>query len=364
MNYDKILLKIIYRKDRPSQKFTHNIKKYPNIVNYLVNRFEYVENYKESLDRLKFNIPNRPTCKKCGGIVKYVGKINGYPYYRSFCSCKCSMNSIETKQNLRKVIQEKYGVDNVFQNNEVKEKIKSTWMTKYHVDNPRKSKAIQEKSKSTSLEKYGTEHWISSGIVRKHIIESNLRKYGVKSYTSTDEFKEKAKETCLDRYGVEYYTRSKEFKVKIQKIMSSENIQQKINCTKRKNHTFNTSKPEEELYLYIKEKFPSVKRQYKDKIRYPYNCDFYIPELDYFIELQGYYTHGKHPFDPTSIEDLNLVKRYKEKYGSKCQVITIWTIKDVEKRNCAKEHNLSFKEVWTLDEGKHFVDKLYNKMST
>lgn len=44
--------------------------------------------------------------------------------------------------------------------------------------------------------------------------------------------------------------------------------------------------------------------------------------------------------------------RYKEKYGPKCQAITIWTIKDVEKRNCAKEHKLNFKEVWSLDEGK------------
>ena len=115
------------------------------------------------------------------------------------------------------------------------------------------------------------------------------------------------------------------------------------------------------MYLYIKEKFPLVKRQYKDKIRYPYNCDFYIPELDYFIELQGYYTHNTHPYNPNSISDQVLVERYKERYGPKCQAITIWTIKDPEKRDCAKRNHLNFKEVWDLYEGKEFIDYIYNE---
>ena len=102
-----------------------------------------------------------------------------------------------------------------------------------------------------------------------------------------------------------------------------------------------------------------VKRQYHCK-RYPYNCDFYIPELDYFIEFQGYYTHGKHPFDPNSDEDLQLIEYYKKKYGEDCQPITIWSIKDVEKRDCAKKHNLNFKEVWSLEDGKNFVNDLYS----
>ena len=56
---------------------------------------------------------------------------------------------------------------------------------------------------------------------------------------------------------------------------------------------------------------------------------------------------------------MNLIEQYKERYGPNCQPIIIWTIKDVEKRNCAKDHNLKFKEVWNLQEGKEFIDKLY-----
>lgn len=43
----------------------------------------------------------------------------------------------------------------------------------------------------------------------------------------------------------------------------------------------------------------------------------------------------------------------------KCQAITIWTIKDPEKRDCAKHNHLNFKEIWTLEEGKKFIDFLY-----
>ena len=135
--------------------------------------------------------------------------------------------------------------------------------------------------------------------------------------------------------------------------------------TKRKNHTFNTSKPEEELYLNKKKKFPSVIRQYKDNTRYPFCCDFYIPELDYFIELNGTWTHGKHPYNKTNINDKEQLEIWesKGKEGHKyyLNAIKIWTIKDVEKRNCAKEHNLNFKEVWSLKEGKEFIDDLYTK---
>lgn len=115
-----------------------------------------------------------------------------------------------------------------------------------------------------------------------------IKRYGVDNPWKSNKIKEKLKQTWLRKYGVDNYD-----KLTHNIYTFTEEAKQKRIETKRKNHTFNTSKPEEELYLYIKERFPLVKRQYKDKNKYPYNCDFYIPNLDYFIELQGYYTHGK-----------------------------------------------------------------------
>lgn len=187
--------------------------------------------------------------------------------------------------------------------------------------------------------------------------QSSLRKYGVDNYSKTKEFKDRVKETNLNKFGVSTpllleKSRNKRF--------SKEIIDNAID-TKRKNHTFNTSKLEEELYLYIKEKFPSVIRQYKDKERYPFCCDFYIPELDLFLELNGTWTHGKHPFNINSKEDISILNTWKEKskeHPFYLSAIETWTIRDVKKRNKAKEENLNFHEFWNIEETKQFIYEL------
>ena len=288
------------------------------------------------------------------------------------------VESKEIQEKIKETCLNKYGVMSPIESPAIRLKCKESYIKNFGVDNPMKSNIVKEKSKQTCLEKYGVDNYsktneFNSKVKNTCLLKYNrnyclnidkykqtcLEKYGVSSWSKTDDFKTiikekqkeikiKYKQTCLEKYGVEYASQLQE-------------IKEKIIESKRRNHTFNTSKPEEELYLYIKEKFPSVKRQYKDKLRYPYNCDFYIPELDYFIELQGYYTHNTHPYNPNSISDQVLVERYKERYGPKCQAITIWTLKDPEKRECAKRNNLNFKEVWDLYEGKEFIDYIYNE---
>lgn len=93
----------------------------------------------------------------------------------------------------------------------------------------------------------------------------------------------------------------------------------------------------------------NIERNYCSICGNPYRCDFYIKSLDLFIEVQGYYTHGKEPYNPNSIKHQILVQKYKERYGPNCQAITIWTIKDVEKRNKAKENNLKYLEIFHKD---------------
>ena len=265
------------------------------IFEYIEKRYDDSKSFKESLYRILNRINICPKCKYCG--KQLIFDLIHKKYY-TYCSQSCKAHDLINK-----------GIMNT-------------------------PDAVNKQiigRKKTMIKKYGVDNPFKSPIIRKEIEEKMIKKYGCKNFL-----------------GSEY----------INSIRNNKEIQSKIINTKRKNHTFNTSKFEEEMFLYIKKKFHIVKRQYKDNMRYPYNCDFYIPELDYFIELQGYYTHGKHPYNPNSIEDQILVERYKEKYGPDCQAITIWTIKDVEKRECAKNHNLNFKEIWTLEEGKKFIDSL------
>ena len=57
--------------------------------------------------------------------------------------------------------------------------------------------------------------------------------------------------------------------------------------TKHKNNTFNTSKFEVNFRNNLIEIFDvtDIFSNYKDELRYPFNCDFYIKSLDIFIEL-------------------------------------------------------------------------------
>ena len=393
-----------------------------DIYEYLINRYDDSDSLKETLFRIYNGIEEHPKCPTCGKPLVFKGIFFKFcsnicaqssdeikQKIKQTCLEKYGVDNYnktkESKEKIKQTCLEKYGVEYFWQSDECKEKIKQTCLEKYGVDSPLKSKKIRnkgkqtclkkygvdnpakleenkEKVKQTCLKKYGTISTTQCKEIRDKIKQTCLEKYGVDNPAKLEENKEKVKQTCLkkygglapicdpniknqikqtclEKYGVDNYGKSLKHKINMSTIMSSDEMQEHRYNVMTKNHSFNTSKPEEELYLYIKEKFPSVKRQYKDKLRYPYNCDFYIPELDYFIELQGYYTHNTHPYNPNSISDQVLVERYKERYGPKCQAITIWTLKDPEKRDCAKCNHLNFKEVWSLEEGKKFIDSLF-----
>ena len=72
----------------------------------------------------------------------------GYSNGEYFCrKCKLVINN-----------QLKYGVDNVFQLNDIKEKIKKTNLDKYGYEYITQSKEIQNKIRNSNLVKYGEVH--------------------------------------------------------------------------------------------------------------------------------------------------------------------------------------------------------------
>ena len=406
-NHDKLFINLFYRKRvRVStyRKFIHNPSKYPNINGYLLNRFNDIEEndtYLEIINRILYKIESKPKCKICNNYAKYSG-IKPLMYYNCCCQSHTSKYAIMIGQ---KTCLKKYGVKYVVQSKEVKEKSKQTCLEKYGVTNGGGSKQALEKIKETIKEKYGTEFFYQSNYFKEKSKQTCLEKYGVTNGGGSKQALEKIKETNLKRRGVEYVFQDKDIREKmreslikkygvdhnlkskeIQEIikqtnlklygcenpMQNEAIIQKGIDTKRKNHTFNVSKPEEELYLYIKEKIPSVIRQYQD-YRYSwsdklnrihhYLCDFYIPELDLFIEFNGFPCHGPHSYNPDSKEDQELVEKWKLRYKNGKhplykRMINGWTISDVKKRKIAKENNLNYYEFWTLEEAKKFIDNL------
>ena len=349
-NHDKIIINTIYQDKLPKAKYLKNSERYPNITEYLFTRFEYIDSLKESLDRIKYNKEIRPICKECGNKVKYLGLNKGHLLYQSFCCSKCSNSNKLKQQKTKETCLKRYGVDNPWKNEVIKEKCNKSKVLncqlKYGVDNVMQIDEVKQKSietqHNTNKLKYGVNSVFSIPEIHKkcekQYKETCLKKYGVDNYSKTDEFIDKIKKTNQKRYGVDF-----SWQVHF--------VREKIYGTKLTNCTFNTSIPEESLYKILCAKYGSsdIIRQYKCE-RYPFNCDFYIKSLDTFIELQGMWTHGPHPYNPNSIKDQVKLQRWQSKANNGSRfyknAIKVWTISDPNKRKIAKENHLNYIEVF------------------
>ena len=207
---------------------------------------------------------------------------------------------------------------------------------------------------------YGCKNGAQSEEVKKKILKTLERKYGknVTNVWQAKEIQNKSKQTLLRKFGVDNIAKSQYAKDK-HKACEAQTVA-KRNATKKARGTFNVSKPEEICYKMLVETFgkDDIVRQYTSEL-YPFNCDFYIKSLDLYIEYNGSWTHGKHPFDPTNKDDIEIVEKWKAK-NKKYYFIAIntWTKRDVNKRNVAKQNNINIKEFWKVSELEEFLKDL------
>ena len=156
---------------------------------------------------------------------------------RKLCSEECREKwakipeNLENRINLSKIAtKEKFGVDNVFQLENVKEKSKKTKKLKYGDESYNNS----EKMINTKKEKYGDGYLAESikivreGLMKKYGADhplkiqkfkdkkdsTNLKKYGVENIFQLEEFKQKRTNTIKKKYGVENASQSEEVKEK------------------------------------------------------------------------------------------------------------------------------------------------------
>ncbi len=189
---------------RPNTTYTKYINNYPNIINYIFNRYTNGEkNINEILYRILYNINILPVCKECGKPVKFISFFNGY---QTFCCIHCIRINKDTNEKRRKTCFEKYG-SKIYVNTE---KAKQTCKEKYGNENYRNT----EKAKQTCKEKYGVENVSQTDEHKEKVKQTNLKKYGVTCTFQAEQIKYKAKQTNLERYGVEYSSQNKEIKEK------------------------------------------------------------------------------------------------------------------------------------------------------
>ena len=222
-----------------------------------------------------------------------------------------------------------------------KEKRCKTNIKKYGCEYPFQSKVIQEKTILSDLLNHNGMRHQKTKKSKEAIEKTNLKKYGCKNVFQNKRIIEKIKKTLNKKYGCEYISQSDYWK----KVYTNKKdiIQKKMYDSKKKNNTLGKSKEEIEVYNLIKQKYPNTTHHYKSAL-YPFVCDFYIPEIDTYIEYNGYWTHGFEPYVGTD-KQKEKVKLWESKNNSQYnKAINDWTIRDPLKRKTAKDNGLNWIE--------------------
>ena len=413
INFIKLqLLSMIYNDEECIEFYNQNLKgkglkiislnkKCPDFLTYIRNRFNDTtgnEMVRELIYRIEYEIEEHPKCPVCGKLLEFYKR---EWKYKSFCSKQCK-NSDKGKQVIQQKTVEtnlkRYGCEVSSQNKEVKEKMKQTCLEKYGVDNPFKSKEIQNKAKQTCIDRYSVEYAMQNNDIKQKNKETCLKKYGVEYVTQTELFKQKSKESCLEKYGVEYTFqidtfREKTIKTCLEKYgvdhpMKSDIVKNKVMHTcllhygvehptqnkkimlkafdarikSIKGHRF--SKKEDEIYNYLITIDKDTKRQYYSEL-YPFHCDFYLPNFEVYIEYQGMWTHGLHPFDKDNKDDIEILNKWEIKAETSKfyrSAIKNWTITDPLKRKTAKDNKLNYLEIFPNDLYKDKINNYLNKL--
>lgn len=181
-----------------------------------------------------------------------------------------------------------------------------------------------------------------------------------KSKEQIDHIVNQRKQTSLNRYGVEVPSQTTDARNHLSHVIASNEIQQKIIASKKRNGTTNSSKLEDQSYDLLCAHFSKddVVRQYRSE-KYPFNCDFYIKSIDTYIECNFSWTHGGHWFDESSEEDQKTLQKWKDKGTDFYQVaIDVWTRRDMNKLKAANENGLNYLVFWKLDEVETWLKSL------
>lgn len=322
----------------------HNIKCHKEIYEYLINYFDDADDTNSSsteiLYRIMNNISVKPVCPVCGKPAKFKRFDKGYGV---FCSNKCR-RSKEGEQWVQKMVKEtnleRYGVEYPAQTPESLQKTISTQYKKYGcVFNP-------QKVKETCLAKYGVEYYVLSEDAKIKRTNTLIKHYNVDVPLKNKDILEKQKKTMIEKYGYDHNFKDP----KLIKRLKSPEIREQQWETKKKNGTTNTSKIEEQFAKYLEDNNYAFERNYAKDRRYPYHVDFYLNDFDLFIEIQGSWTHGEHPFNALNEDDQKRLLEMKSKNTKYYEsAIRSWTIRDVEKRECAKRNNLNYLEIFSCD---------------
>lgn len=131
------------------------------------------------------------------------------------------------------------------------------------------------------------------------------------------------------------------------------------------------SNEEQRLFKILKRKYVDVVRSYRDEryarnSGYQFECDFYIPSEDLFIELNAHPSHGLHPYNQSNVEDTILAEQLKVSQKPwDCATFDTWCGRDPEKLLIARNSNLNYIVLYpssSIHQNIQFNDKKYSHL--
>lgn len=293
-------------------------------------------------------------CLECGKETDFVSLVKGY---RIFCSRKCLNGSQYHIKHCTETYTKNY-INNEENRKELNKRTKNTCLERYNGIGLA-SQELTKKYNETMLLKYGHINPSQVKEIQEKTKQTNIKKYGAENVYASDLIIQKIKETNLERYSETSWAKSKEGREFLKNLTNSDEFKNKQYETKKINSTFNTSKTENKLELLLREMFPDLETQYKS-IPYPFNCDFYIPSLDLYIEYNGSWTHGGCFYDENNEDNRNTLKKWKEasEHSRFYQnAIETWTKRDLNKLNTALENHLNYIAWFNEEQAYDWIEK-------
>lgn len=164
----------------------NNRSLYNSIINWCNNTIISNVEFKRKVFHYINELLEIPTCLTCGGDVKYKRIADGYSQY---CSNKCSKTSEKYYNNWRKTwkennsngksiekrmqtLKERYGSDFI---NVIKDNRKKSMLNKYGVENSFQIESVKQKRRSTLKGKYGNESFNNPDKTKKTRIKNKTQ---------------------------------------------------------------------------------------------------------------------------------------------------------------------------------------------
>jgi len=253
-----------------------------------------------------------PICKY-GNTTKFTWFDNGFSYcgIRTKCRCNSENSALKAKQtNLSK-----YGNEVYTRSEEYMKKSKASCLKKYGVEYSSQLPDTRNKAKETSIKKYGVEHYTQTSESKKHVKKLNKER----TTEERNKINDKRIKTCMERYNVSnpaYITIDSETlvllkdKEKFISYITSYGKHSRLYYANKLNIDNNTiTKYATEydcldLFCPTDSKWETIICEFLDsnninyvhnerKIINPYELDFYFPDHNAAIELNGNYWHSE-----------------------------------------------------------------------